>query len=684
MKFGFASTVRPPRAHQRGMSAGAAALMAVAPIAMAQSPASALLDPAPAAQQPESAQLLATLTNPAAEPAVRETAADQLVALAHRGETVRLLTPIILQAEDPDRSRAILLSAIARAWQPPARLFRPLVESFDRGAGRPTPEGLMAIGAYRSREAATILIRFLPRERPPLERDAAIAALTRMTGRDDLWSDPAAAAAWLERADAMGQQAWDDMLAEGVWRRMQRLESDGRAAAERLTDGYRRLYLALPAVPGDERTKLLTQMLLGSRPELRSLGMEIVSREASAGKVIDAAIAEAAASLLRSPDAAIRASAAGLLTQLGASAATQSLLEALAAETDPTAAAALLRAAARSPNSAAIEPALRWMRSSQAAFPAAVECLYSIFAADLLMAPEDRAAALAALRSAETARLTPPGCRLLAALGTSEDRDRVARIIEGDSASMRLAAAGALASRPEYLDAIMAAAGKEPSLFNIAVRAISECQPTAEGFARLAALTASMPEDHRLGLIRASSMLPAGDLLRVAREAEDPVLRETMLSRLAQFGPGAGRSAAEDPRAIMEGLVLLAETRLALRRPDLAVSALDVVPQSPEGIDPVRITRLRAVALIWANQLARATELDAPIDAWLDGLERAIGEPHARAILREIEVRYGSALTESQAARLRLLASKLTLTDVGAVEGAVVAGEPEAPLERGK
>jgi len=671
-------------------------LLSLSPIACAQSPTPAPSspppasgDPAPAStapsSSPDSAQLLTVLLDPAAEPVARDTAADQLIALSQRPDVARLLINLLREPQDPDRSRAILLAAFSRAWDPPGRLFQPIVEITAQDPGL-APDALLAIGAYRTREAAQILIHALSGDTPPAQRQAAIAALVRMTGREELWNNPSAAATWLENAQSLNHQAWENLLAQGVWRRTQRLEADQRAAAERLTDGYRRLYLALPAAPSDERAKLLAQMLQGTRPELRGLGIEIVAREVSAGKRVEPSVTEAALTLLAAPTPAVRTAAAGLIMQIAAPNAAAPLAAALAKETDPVAASALLQAAVRWPTPASIEPSLKWMRLNPSTFPAAAESVFALYSGGLLKDPGHRATALVALREVDAARLTPAGCRLLAALGTREDRDRVSTLIDSDAPALRLAAAGALADRPEYLDRILAAAAKEPALFSTAVRAVTECRPTADGYGQLVRLNPGTPEDLKNGLLILSAALPAVDLVKVAARADTTLpMREAMLARLAQHGPMPRRAGEEDSKAIMEGLLVLAETRLAMKRPDLAAAALEIMPRSPAQIEPARLNALRAVSLIWSNQLDAAKELNAPCDSWLDGLERAQNDPHAPAIIKEIKARFSPTMTPEQTDRFSRLMAKVTLTTTGEIDHPLANGQtPPSPQDPGR
>src|SRR5690606_31138620 len=102
---------------------------------------------------------------------------------------------------------------------------------------------------------------------------------------------------------------------------------------------------------------------------------------------------------------------------------------------------------------------------------------------------------------------------------------------------------------------------------------------------------------------------------------------EAVLSRVARRTVLEDGLSPNERHAVYECLLLLAETRLALGRPDAALAALDTIPDDiPE---PQRVDRLRLIALLWTNHLDRAAELDTPAAVWLDGLERCIGEPHA-------------------------------------------------------
>jgi hypothetical protein len=369
-------------------------------------------------RRPDAESLLRVLTDASAEPASRDAAADRLVESSQRPEVTRLLAGVL---EGAGAAAPVLLGAVARTWDVPSRLGRLLLDGVSHAPTELLPAYLPAIAAVRSPEAARTLVRYLATDQPAAVQAAAFEGLSRMTGRDDLGTEPGAWQAWLERARGASGASWDALLAEGVWRRAQRLEADRRLVADRLTDGYRRLYLALPPPPAPDRGRLLSQMLLGTRPELRDLGFEIVSREVAGGNAVDGPVSEAGLRLIQSPEAAVRAKAAGLVMQTAGPDAAHHLATALGSEADGEAAAQMLAGLARWPDREALSPAIRWLASPGTA-PAAAESLLALEREGPVLDAADRVRIVSALRLIQSARLTPAECRLLVVCGEATDQ----------------------------------------------------------------------------------------------------------------------------------------------------------------------------------------------------------------------------------------------------------------------
>lgn len=621
------------------------------------------------AQQPESPSAIATRGDDAAvlndrsgDPWKRKAAASSLLASAEPSAIRALLDAL---ADDSGAGcREAVLSAVSEAWSPPARLFRPIVELAARPRQVDPASVMPAIAAYRTREAAGILISALSLKGTtsgPGTAAAAAAALQAMTGRDDLGTDYVGWSRWLTRYRDAGEAAWRDALAEGVWRRGQRMEAERRIAAGKLVAGYRQLYLALPSDPGADRARLLSRMIADPAPELRDLGLDIVSRELSAGKTLDGSIGDAVLALLRDGSPGVRERAAVLVMQLAPPHVEDIARAALQSETDPAAAAALLRAVARDPGPADLEPALSWLERSPQTSEQASCSLLLAYLAKARLSDDGKARTAAALRKLEPASLSPDGCRLLATVGEPEDRSRLAMLLGGPSDALRLAAAEALCQYPEHTRDILAAAANDKRLFEPAVRAVIKAGPDADSWDVLASTPSPDDDTRSRGLMDAAEAMTLPELVHAAQRHEsDPERCELLLSRLAEMSvdPMPARAPSE-PLLLVNGLVRLAQARLALKRPDQAMQALETLPQPlPPGADPVAIRTLRTVSLLWSNRLDRAEAEDAPVSAWMDGLEVALAEPHAPAVLRRIRARF-STLTSEESARLEALAARL-------------------------
>jgi hypothetical protein len=614
----------------------------------------------PAQTAAETATLIEQLRERATDPRTRAAAADELLSRCRTPEIARAIAELLSDEAAPPAARDAMLTAIGGCWNPPQRLFRSLTLLAER-PGSLSPSALAgAIAAYRTREAAQVLIRSLSIKAGDGLRLAAADALVTMTGQDQLGSDFLAWSRWLQSSRGLSESGWRDTLAEGVWTRQQRIMAERAQLAGKLVSGYRRLYLSLPANPGDERARLLAQLISDSTPELRDLGLEVAARELSAGKVLDGTVADAALGLLRSPIPAVRERAAILVTQLGPRDVSAEVGAALAAETDPRAAAALLHAATRWPSAQAVPPSISWLERT-ATDPAAPAALLALYQAGFLSITDHGDRIAAALRRADPWTLSPAACRLLALTGTTDDRASLIMLLTAADRAARVAAAQGLADFPEFVDAILAAARADSALFDAAVESVASHRPTAPSFETLLALPAASDDLRFQGMSLLAAAMPVAELVTVAEaHPEDPAMIELLLARLADVTverwPQAG---PDDSQGLVEGLMLLARARLDAHRPDRALAALGALPAPlPAEADNQQLLVLSTIALLWTNQIDQAERLGAPISVWLDGLERAAGEPHAPAIVARIRARFGP-INGDDAARLEAMAARL-------------------------
>lgn len=524
-----------------------------------------------------------------------------------------------------------------------------------------------ALSSFRTRDAARLLVRALPVVDDAV-RPQVFAALTRLSGRDDLGDDTSAWARWLAEAERQSESQWRSALLDGIGARADRLDAARDSALARLAEGYARLHLATPP---EQRSALLASMLADPLAAVCGQGMELVSRELAATNRLDASVGDAAVGVLARPEPELRASAALLVNQLVPAAGPEAVRRALGRETDPRVAAALLQTATRWPSREVGDAALAWMSVDSPARAAACDAAWAMLRAGGLDFSQQQRA-LESLRDLPPSDRPASACSMLAWLGTDEDRRSLVELLTGIDAAKRLASAEALAPYPEFEQAIIDASARDATLLNAAVRAVVLHDQTVRGFEAINRASAG-GEGRRAALVAIAAVLPAEDLLAVGSAMGGDPLQEAVL---AQFvSPVRLMSERVDPQrrdALAQGLVLLARRRIELDLPAEALSALDQLPSlgtlGEKVATATEVARLRIVALLMLGRIDAATETDdAPganpatpdADAWLDGLERSLSKPHVAQIIAHVRAKLAPSLNDAQRARLNDLAARL-------------------------
>lgn len=581
----------------------------------------------------------------------RPAAAERLAATAADTGAAAAIARILRSADDPPR-RA-MLTAIARAPQAPASLLPPLTEAAASATPESLPEVLAAISSVRTRDAATHLLSFTADDRPEPVRAAALAALCRLTGKDEL--APRAWAAWINDASQWTEAAWDAEITRCLARRADRASDGQRAATTRLIEAMRKLHLATPP---DAQGAFLAGLIADPLPDLRALGFELVSRELAAGTRLDGKVGRAVVPLLSDPDPRTRERAAIVANQLAPDGAEPAVRAALLKETEPAPAAALLAAAARWPTEDLAEPALAWLATSDAARPAAAQLLLAMVRAGNLDRTEDRQRTITVLDGREPRALTPPEVRLLALLGDDDDRDRLSALLDCPEGPLRLAAADSLAFDVNYLPKILEAAGTDPLLFEIAARAVVLHGADAITFRLLAKLPTTAPDVRRRTLAWVARLMPATDLLEVSRDTDvDPGYEELVLSQLAF----EERVMAEgvDPAnaaAFRTGLPRLARLRIEAGRYDAALAALAPLSELDNG-DTQGAIDARVKALLCLGRIEQAQDLPATSTAWLEAMERTDAPDLLKKLVEAFRTHF-SSLMPDEATRLQAAADR--------------------------
>ncbi len=689
------------------------------------------------ATAPRIRDALAMISDETADEAARLAAARALIAAPP--EAAREAISEILGAPDPaDRRAAILLRALGEA---PAPGVRPLLlEGIRPGSGWPDGRRAAAIGALgidQSRDTARALIERLAPAEAPVVRMAATAALIRITGRDDdelrRRGGQEAWQAWFKDRAMLPDTLWLADLAAGCAARADRLAGAKREVEAQYRRTMEQLYNASDA---EQRVALLLAMLQEPLPAIRQLALDLIERALDGSQRISPEVGARIVELLADPAPDTRGRAALLIDRLRPDGAGASVAEALLREKDPEVAGRLLLALRNWPTPVARDVVLRWLEFDDPLIrQRAARVILAAHKAGIGVAAEDEQRVLAALRRPAPETLSRDGMELLVLLGDEGDREIIASLLTGPEEAARRLAAQIVATDPAQIDRLIEAARADPQIIPIAADAIAANGPTLAEFEAMEELIpADDPaREERLAAIAAG--LSVADLIEVAArcaeagggatdteidtesgpdgdpeggpeagpEAEQPgaaraglsaAFAERILARCIDLAAGAsGSGPPEDPESLTRALLLLAELRLGLNRPDMALEALEPLDPSWAAEAP-GAAEARTLALLLLGRLddprlaaplngAGADEAEAPggdaeeegarttgaptvlipaasPDIWLDALERSIHQklPHAAQIQQAI-ARFEPILTPPQRVRLAACAAAL-------------------------
>lgn len=590
----------------------------------------------------------------------RQRAADEVVE-----QTDLPLDKIAMELRFPLAGRsgaAYLVRAIERARQPSPALFGMIRARFDIADRDELPALLGAVGAFATREAAALAIEYMGEE--GAIGQAAQAAAVRATGRDDLGSDRRAWVEWMASVRDLSDAQWTAELACRRGERLQRIIQHERAVVARLIESLRKAHIDAPE---GERAALLATYIRDALPEIRDLGFSLINRELGAGATLNGEVSAAALDLLSHRDARTRASAALLVNQLSPAGAEPRVLEALERESEPVPAAAMLDAASRWASPSLSPLVLTWLKTTEEPpWRSTTNALWALARAGVL-SDSQREEALGLVRRVRDTELTSSACRFLGAMGTDDDRVRLAGLLEGESPARRLAAASALASFPEHADAIVHAAALDEELFPIAARAILLHRPTVEGYRQLREVAPAEGGTRREGLLLVAHALTAADLFSIATNSIHKDERTDLLEDLtSEARLLSERSLPDNLVAMTQGAVELAHLRLEEGQAEPALVVLDRFADSATGETRGEVLEMQVAALLLLDRMELAEVLDAPVSAWLRGLRLSATRPHGGKIAEALEARFGGSLTPLE--RDELNALKQVIADQRASE----------------
>lgn len=537
-------------------------------------------------------------TNLPAQPDPAATQVQRALA-AFRGEEANADAEIIRLLRSPEFADAVLAGLNEVERLPPSIWRAVSTCTTDEFSVATRLAATRLLPRFASRDAATRLLVMLDDPNTTVTQTAR-QSLRDLTGLGENWTNDewkvwgVASAEWSDRV-------WTSVIISRQAARARTLTDRQRVLGDEVVALYRRLHVELDA-PG--RTVLLAELIRDERVPLRDLGFELAGRDLSARTQLGPEVASAAAARLSHPDASTRARAATLVSRLVPPDAMVTLTRALKTETSPLAAEPLLLSIARWPSEEAVQPTVRWLERADAPFGAVTTALWALAQAELLVDPVLRDRVVGTLRQRDPARGGEPALKLLVRLGNQEDLARVAALLTVPEDPQRNAAAGALAETPKGALLLLEAAATDPRLFGPASRAIITHAAGPDALRQLAGLPAIDSTVRDAALVELGAKLRAETLAEAVRLADlSAPVRDAILTRLND--PERDRTPG-----VIDGLFLLAETRIELRRSADALAVL-------RGVDPSLLSesqarqhaRLRLIATIMSGNLQAADAL---------------------------------------------------------------------------
>ncbi len=602
------------------------------------------LQPAPAQIDPARA-----LFDEAASPQDREAAADSLIR-ANTPPAIDLLANAI-KHDTPPGSRAAVLAAIENAQTPPPAIIPALAEYARIAASADLVPVLRAIARFHSRDAVTPVIdRLLADPSPqgdPLNQ--LVAALRLQTGRTDLPPDPAHWREWWNRAQWLPANQWQSALLSAQGEAVRQSTQQLTEAYTRLVGIYSRLHLLTPTA---ERSPLIVELLTETAEPLRALGLDLAERALLNAEPVEETVAVALENLLADASPRVRARAASVLDTMALPSSTPPLTDALARETEPTAAIPLLRAAARRGAPAAAPDVVRWIERDSPARATAIQAIADLLAAGFSPNSTTRDRLLAALLPTLDDDAPPARAwEVLARMGRSAELAAALHDQEADRAN---AAAAALLPLPAHTRTITDAALERPLLAPLAVLAIRMHNPTAEGYRTIYSFLPQDPDERAAVVDQFVRAMPPIERSAAAARDQDPANK---LLLLAFAEDPAALASVPNPQAVIASrLDLLLQTA----QHEVVLQSIQALPENTDRT-PFAPQRVRALLrLLRFDEAAAASTAPAPAPAlaevWLDELTNTNHPARAAELAVHIRTLFDTSLTTEQRSRLDTIA----------------------------
>jgi HEAT repeat protein len=569
--------------------------------------------------------------NPESSPEERRAVIAQLI------ESKRFTAIITaIEANDQPIASAIFQTIVELGIQPPESLVEPIIAYLSEHAANADPMAVRSLAGVRTKAAITPVIALLQLESAgPRLTAEAMTTLREQTGREDLGLDPQAWSAWWEEARWLPPREWEAMLAVSHAERARRLQRESDQQVVRILDLHRKVY---GLTPQDQRSALLVTMMSDVVPGVRALAFELAERALLNTQRLDDPVRIAAIEKLKDQSPSIRAAAASLLFRLGAgNEATEAIRRSIRREADPKAAAAMLEFLRRKPDETDLTICIEWLNDKEPASSAAARTLASAAVSGGLNRPHIRNQALATLRSLDTGTITPGKIELWGMLGESEDRVRIARMLDPAADPVtRRAAAAAIVRWTESVELLTLACRQDAMLFPMLADAVMLHRATPEGYRLVAEIAGVDAESRTQRLVRLRRGMPPIAILDSIQTGESL----TAVIESVLFDPDQRDLLRRDPRLVLTQALVKARYDAG---EDQAV--VELVGQIDPGMvdrfsDDTRRHQCRA--LICIGRFNEADQAGADEADWQAAAQRSrfSGSGAATQIISEIDLRF--------------------------------------------
>ena len=325
---------------------------------------------------------------------------------------------------------------------------------------------------YHDQPVVDTLIQLTDQGQPIKVRYAAFEALAKLTGIVDLGHDRDKWQQWWSDHRDLPQAHWHQRLLENIASYAERLAQRQEWTQARLIEAQRKVYRSESAA---DRPNLLIQMLDDRLEGIRSLAIDIMSKELVDGEPPGEELRQTLIELLADPSPNLRRGAARLLHELNDQRAATVVAQKMAAgqETEPNVLRAYLLLLAKMPRPEAAEAALHLLDNPQFCGEAA-GLLASTAEKKMLEVPQVNDALKKVRALLTDDRLPKPQfVTLLGAIGNDTDWKRIEVWLDSPDTRIREAAAEIWARSDRLLQPLVVRAGDsiiQPIVIEAAIR----------------------------------------------------------------------------------------------------------------------------------------------------------------------------------------------------------------------